>query len=146
MRWDIDKLGVFHANQTSMCLYPHLNYGWGWWPLNQFKPSCKIFLLTVSRRCFFCGSFMLFLSCFVVLSCTSVCWCIVVSCWERADLLALFCDVFLWRCHFSIGILGQVWCLIVSIPDLCPLSYLVTLHNNVRYYVTKTAKSWCFQA
>ena len=24
---------------------------------------------------------------------------------------------------FPIGILGQVWCLIVSIPDLCPLSY-----------------------
>ena len=24
---------------------------------------------------------------------------------------------------FLIGILGQVWCLIVSIPDLCPLSY-----------------------
>ena len=24
-----------------------------------------------------------------------------------------------------IGILGQVWCLIVSIPDLCPLSYFV---------------------
>ena len=23
----------------------------------------------------------------------------------------------------SIGILGQVWCLIVSIPDICPLSY-----------------------
>ena len=23
----------------------------------------------------------------------------------------------------SIGILGQVWCLIVSIPDLCPFSY-----------------------
>ena len=29
-----------------------------------------------------------------------------------------FCD-----CHFPIGILGQVWCLIVSISDLCPLSY-----------------------
>ena len=27
---------------------------------------------TVPRRCFFCGSFMLFLSCFVMLSCTSV--------------------------------------------------------------------------
>ena len=26
-------------------------------------------------------------------------------------------------CHFPICILGQVWCLIVSIPDLCPLSY-----------------------
>ena len=24
----------------------------------------------------------------------------------------------------TIGILGQVWCLIVSIPDLCPLSYI----------------------
>ena len=24
----------------------------------------------------------------------------------------------------SVGILGQVWCLIVSIPDVCPLSYL----------------------
>ena len=23
-------------------------------------------------------------------------------------------------CHFPIGILGQVWCLIVSFPDLCP--------------------------
>ena len=27
-------------------------------------------------------------------------------------------------CHFPIGILGQVWCLIVLIPDLCSLSYL----------------------
>ena len=68
------------------------------------------------------GSFVLFLSCFVMLSCTSVCWCLVVTCWERADLLALVCDVYLWR-HFPIGILGQVWCLIVLIPDLCPLSY-----------------------
>ena len=25
------------------------------------------------------------------------------------------------------GILGQFWCLIVSIPDLCPLSYIVCL-------------------
>ena len=33
-------------------------------PLNKFRPSSKIFFLTVPRRCFFCGSFMLFLSCF----------------------------------------------------------------------------------
>ena len=26
-------------------------------------------------------------------------------------------------CHFPIGILGQVWYLIVSIPDLCNLTY-----------------------
>ena len=25
---------------------------------------------------------------------------------------------------FPVGVLGQVWCLIVSIPDLCPLSYV----------------------
>ena len=31
----------------------------------------------------------------------------------------------LWCCHFPIGILGQVWCLIVSIPDLFPFSYFV---------------------
>ena len=31
---------------------------------NQFKPSSIIFLLTVPRRCFFCESFMLLLSCF----------------------------------------------------------------------------------
>ena len=60
--------------------------------LNWFKPSSKIFLLTVPRQCFFCGSFVLFLSCFVILSCTSVCWCLVITCWERADLLALVCD------------------------------------------------------
>ena len=41
-------------------------------PLNRFKTSSKIFLLTIPRRCFFCGSFMLFLSWFVMLSCTSV--------------------------------------------------------------------------
>ena len=28
-------------------------------------------------------------------------------------------------CHFPIGFLGQVWYLIVLIPDLCPLSYFV---------------------
>ena len=29
---------------------------------------------------------------------------------------------------FPIGILGQVWYLIVSIRDLCPLSYFHTVH------------------
>ena len=37
--------------------------------------------------------------------------------------MALNFDVLLRGCHFPIGILGQVRCLIVSIPDLCPLSY-----------------------
>ena len=29
---------------------------------------------------------------------------------------------------FPLGILGQVWYLIVSIPELCPLSYFHTVH------------------
>ena len=29
------------------------------------------------------------------------------------------------HCHFPIGILGQVWNLIVSIPDLCTLTYVI---------------------
>ena len=53
----------------------------------------------------------------------SVNCCLVVTCWERADLLALVCDVFVFV-TFPCGILGQVWYLIVSIPDLCSLSYI----------------------
>ena len=49
--------------------------------------------------------------------------CLVVTCWERADILALVCGVQLSVCHFPIGILGRVWYLIVSIPDLCTLTY-----------------------
>ena len=41
--------------------------------LNLFKLSSKLFLLTVPRQRFFCGSFVLFLSCFIMLSCTSAC-------------------------------------------------------------------------
>ena len=41
----------------------------------------------------------------------------------RADLLALDCDVKLCFVTFQYGILGQVWYLIVSIPDLCRYSY-----------------------
>ena len=40
--------------------------------------------------------------------CVSVYMCFVVTCWERADLLALDCGVLLRVCHFPIGILGQV--------------------------------------
>ena len=39
---------------------------------------------------------------------------------------SLVCDVFLYFCHFPIGVLVTVWYLIASIPDLCHLPYLVT--------------------
>ena len=55
---------------------------------------------------------------------------LVVTCWERADPSALVCSVSLWVCHFPIGILGQVWYLIVSIPDLCTLTYFVVSYKQ----------------
>ena len=61
--------------------------------------------------------------------CASVYMCLVVTCWERTDLLALVYGVYRRVCHFPIGILGQVWYLIVSIPDLCTLTYYVQLLN-----------------
>ena len=66
----------------------------------------------------------MFLFClvFAMSLCASVYMCFVVTCWERADLLALVCGVCC-ECHFPMGILGQVWYLIVSIPDLCTLTY-----------------------
>ena len=49
--------------------------------------------------------------------------CLVVTCWERIDLLALVCAVYCDFVTFLFGILGLVWCLIVSIPGPFCLSY-----------------------
>ena len=49
----------------------------------------------------------------------SVHCCLDVTCWERADIGDVYCIFVIFPC----GILGQVWYLIVSIPDLCRLSY-----------------------
>ena len=54
--------------------------------LNRFKPSSKIFqgvASFVDYLCYFCLVF-------VMLSCTSSYWCLAVTCWEKAELLALF--------------------------------------------------------
>ena len=48
---------------------------------------------------------------------------LVVTYWERADLLALAGDVNCIFVTFPCGILGQVLYLFVSFPDLCRLSY-----------------------
>ena len=80
-------------------------------------------LLDVPRRCFFCGPYLLFIfpvcHAFLYVHCS-----VVVTCWERANLLALLYVMF--SCGFvtcPCGVLGQVWYLIVSIPDLCLLTY-----------------------
>ena len=84
-----------------------------------------MFLLNISKHflCFFYGSF------FVIMF--SVChpvWpvhcSLVVTCWERAGLLSLVRVMF--SCVFIVfpcGVLGQVWYLIVLIPEFCFLPY-----------------------
>ena len=81
----------------------------------------------------------MFLFClvFAMSLCASVYMCFVVTYWERADLLALVCCVYCeFVSHFPIGILGQVWYLIVSIPDLCTLTYLhyLSFKINLSFY------------
>ena len=63
---------------------------------------------------------MLYVSC-VNYAFAPVHCCLVVTCWERADLLFVMsnCDFITLPC----GILGQVWYLVELIPDLCRLSY-----------------------
>ena len=77
----------------------------------------------------------MFLFClvFAMSLCASVYMCFVVTCWERADLLALVCGVY---CEFVI--LGQVWYLIVSIPDLCTLTYFA----GRTYYIVGNLMHW----
>ena len=68
------------------------------------KPSSKMFLLTVPRfvnhLCYFCLVF-------VMLSCASAYWCLLVTCWERADLLALVGDSLLYFCYFPMWYPGS---------------------------------------
>ena len=206
--FDFDKTWQVWSIYIYGCLQDEkfkisLRMGLGSW--NRFKPFSKsIFLLTVLRRCFFCGSFLLvmlhvvvccnvvFVLCSLVVNCleradllailsvlcflslSQMCpgphqnqgwgwrretgwslpvkyfterskavlllWifydfsvlcmlCLYVTCWEGADLLAFVCCVFILVCHFPIGILGQVWYLIVSIPDICTLTYFVWNHR-----------------
>ena len=92
-------------------------------PLNRFKPSSKIFYWPFQG-----GTSFVDLLCFCSVLCL-LCFVRVCLYVLRGHLLGkgwplgsrLWC--LLWVCHFPIGILGQVWYLIVLIPDLCKLTY-----------------------
>ena len=96
-------------------------------PLNRFKPSSKIFYWPFQS-----GTSFVDLLCFCSVLCL-LCFVRVCLYVLRGHLLGkgwplgsrLWC--LLWVCHFPIGILGQVWYLIVSIPDLCNLTYFKVL-------------------
>ena len=94
-------------------------------------------LLTVPRRYFFCGSFMfLFCPVFAMSLCASVYMCFVVTCWERADLLALVCGV---CCEFvTFPLVSWIRCgtwlyrflIFAFLPTLTSLLWLVYQNNN----------------
>ena len=63
----------------------------------------------------------------------------MVTCLERVDLLALWYVMF--SCifvTFPCGVLGRVWCLIVSVPDLC-LFLTLTLYRQKIITVTMSS-------
>ena len=70
----------------------------------------------------------------LVFSCFCVCLLLpCVTCWERAYLLALVGDVYCIFVTFPCGILGQVWYLVASFPDLCLLSYFKSKIINLNF-------------
>ena len=71
----------------------------------------------MDHLCYLCLVFLLLSRLFIS--------CIVVTCWERADLLALVGDVDCIFVTFPCGIQGQVWYLIVSFPDLSSFLTLI---------------------
>ena len=54
----------------------------------------------------------------------------MVTCWDRAEFLALVGDVDCIFVTLPCNVLGQVWYLIVPFPDLCRLSYLDIKDNK----------------
>ena len=104
-------------------------------PLNRFKPSSKIFYWPFQG-----GTSFVDLLCFCSVLCL-LCFVRVCLYVLRGHLLGkgwplgsrLWC--LLWVCHFPIGIPGQVWYLIVSIPDLCNLTLCITLRSLYNWHL-----------
>ena len=104
-------------------------------PLNRFKPSSKMFYWPFQG-----GTSFVDLLCFCSVLCL-LCFVRVCLYVLRGHLLGkgwplgsrLWC--LLWVCHFPIGILGQVWYLIVSIPDLCNLTYFICWFYSLMWLI-----------
>ena len=105
-------------------------------PLNRFKPSSKIFYWPFQGGTSFvdilCFCSVLCLLCFVRVCLYVLCGHLLGKGWPLGS--RLWC--LLWVCHFPIGILDQVWYLIVSIPDLCTITYFYSMEKQTLF-------SWC---
>ena len=63
--------------------------------VNRFKPSSKYFTDRSKAVLLLWIFYVFFCLVFAMLLCASVYMCLVVTCWERADLLALVCGVYM---------------------------------------------------
>ena len=68
----------------------------------------------------------------------------MVTCWERADLLALVGDVYCIFATFPCVILSQVGHLIVSFPDLYLLSYVASKKLDVTVFAERRGQMSLF--
>ena len=113
-------------------------------PLNRFKPSSKIFYWPFQGGTSFvdllCFCSVLCLLCFVRVCLYVLCGHLLGKGWPHGS--RLWC--LLWVCHFPIGILGQVWYLIVSIPDLCTITYYDLLDHLSMDVFQTTWLTWPF--
>ena len=100
-----DFLKIICRGFIKGSLHSFISFGWIWsgpWDFDAFKktglsPPVKYFT-DRSKAVLLLWIFYVFvLSCVCYVLCASVYMCFVVTCWERADLLALVCDVF---CEF----------------------------------------------
>ena len=112
-------------------IYPHFNcILFSYVSFNHGRPTenclslLVIFLLDCSQGdAYFVDYLCVFRVC-LLYTVSSVPCSLVATCWERAALMFLLCVMF--YCvfvTFPYGVLGQVWYLVVSIPDLCLLPY-----------------------
>ena len=101
-------------------------------PSNRFKPSSIIFYWPFQGGTFLWIFYVFVVSCvcyvFVRVCLYMLCGHLMGKGWPLGS--RLWC--LLWVCHFPIGILGQVWYLIVSIPDLCTLTFFAYIAYEVR--------------
>ena len=112
-------------NLTSICLDPK-SEKLRLVPSNMFKPSSNSFaerskwVLLLWIICFIC---LLRLS--VLLTCLflAVLWSPAGKGLTSRFSCTAVCDVFLCSNTFPYGVMGQVWYLIASVPDICPLTY-----------------------
>ena len=120
-------------------------------PLNRFKPSSKIFYWPFQGGTSFvdllCFCSVLCLLCFVRVCLYVLRGHLLGKGWPLGSRLWYL----LWVRHFPIGILGQVWYLIVSIPDLCNLTYFARpltsetiLQDSHEVCYLRLSVCWCY--